>query len=162
MSEQSPTSAAPVLSAVDFSEQSRAALLWAARQASLESAPLLVLHVVHDAAAKPGFYDASRHPPGTPIDEIAARMLQEFIIRESDAHPELSALTAAETILVEGLPAGRICEVAVDKGVRLVVIGNVGRSALKSLLLGSVAEDVVRTSAAPVVVVKAAAESDSA
>lgn len=146
---------APVLVAVDFSEESRAALLWAAGQAQLEEAPLLVLHVVHDPAENPGFYSTSDDGTFTPMLDVAENMMQEFLLHTKADHPELPALAAAQTRLVEGLPAGRINEVAENTGARLVVIGNVGRSTLQSMLLGSVADEVLRTCAIPVVIIKA-------
>lgn len=146
---------APVLAAVDFSEESRAALLWAARQAQLEEASLLVLHVAHDSAENPGFYMSPDDDTLTPILGVAENMMQDFLQRAKTDHPELPALVTAQTRLVEGLPAGRIIEVAENTGARLVAIGNVGRSALKSIILGSVADEVLRGCAIPVVIIKA-------
>ena len=145
----------PVLVAVDFSEESRVALVWAAGQAQLEGAPLLVLHVVHDSAENPGFYSTSDDGTFTPMLDTAEDMMQEFLLRTKADHPELPALAAAQTRLVEGLPAGRINEVAENTGARMVVVGNVGRSKLQSILLGSVADEVLRTCALPVVIIKA-------
>ena len=48
-----------VLVAIDFSEDSKAALLWACDFAECSSVPLILLHVVHDLASNPGFL-----PPG--------------------------------------------------------------------------------------------------
>lgn len=46
----------PILVGVDFSDDSCAALIWAARYAHIAGSELLVLHVAHDPAASPGFY----------------------------------------------------------------------------------------------------------
>ena len=89
---------APVLAAVDFSEESRAALLWAARQAQLEGAPLLVLHVAHDSAENPGFYKTSDDGTLTPILDVAENMMQEFLQRTIADYPELTALATAQTL----------------------------------------------------------------
>lgn len=149
-----PSSEAPVLAAIDFSEVSMAALVWAARQAQLEEAPLLVLHVVHDPAESPGFYGKPQDDSLTPMLDVAEQMMQEFLSRATADHPELSALVSARTRLVSGLPAGRVVEIAEETGARIVAMGNVGRSALQSMLLGSVTDRVVRTCSVPVVVVK--------
>ena len=45
---------APILVATDFSEDSKAALLWACKLAECTGAPLILLHVVHDLASNPG------------------------------------------------------------------------------------------------------------
>ena len=155
MTENDSSIERPVLAAVDFSEESRAALLWAARQAQLEEAPLLVLHVAHDSAENPGFYKSSDDDTLTPILDIAEKMMGDFLLRTITDHPELPALATAQTRLVEGLPAGRIKEVAENTGARLVAIGNIGRSALQSIILGSVADGVLRACTIPVVVIKA-------
>ncbi len=143
-----------ILVAVDFSEDSRAALLWAAKQAELENAPLLILHVVHDPAASPGFYRKPDADWLRPMADVAGDMMKSFVDDEKSGHPELPALYSATTKLVRGLPSGRVVEVAREIGARLVVVGSCGRTGLESILLGSVAERVVQLSPVPVVVVK--------
>ena len=49
-------SSRPVLAAVDFSDDARAALIWAARYAERIAADLVILHVVHDPTHQPGMY----------------------------------------------------------------------------------------------------------
>lgn len=144
----------PVIAAVDFSEDSAQALVWAARQATLEGAPLIVLHVVHDPAASPGFYRKPDEEWLRPMVEIAREMMDEFLARLKVLHPNVSPIFTAHTRFVTGLPAGRIVEVAGEIGARLIVIGSRGRTGLQSILLGSVAERVAQISAVPVVIVK--------
>ena len=57
------------------------------------------------------------------------------------------------TMVVEGSPAKKIVEVAADYD--LLVVGTIGRSGLSHLLIGSVAERVVRYAPCPVLVVRA-------
>lgn len=147
----------PVLVAVDFADDSRAALEWAARQAELEHAVLVVLHVVHDPASSPGFYVRPDERRIRPMVDIAEDMMREFMEEEVSAHADLPALAEARTKLVTGLPAGRIVDVAGETNARLVVVGSRGHTGLDSILLGSVAERVVQTCPVPVVVVKAPA-----
>ncbi len=155
-----PPSAGPILVAIDFSEDSRFALLWAARQADLEGAPLIVLHVVHDPAASPGFYRKPGEDWLRPMIDVAKDMMEEFLVEARNQHPGLTALTAAHVRLVTGLPAGRITEVTEEISAHLVVVGSRGRTGLQSILLGSVAERVAQISSVPVVIVKSpAAES---
>jgi nucleotide-binding universal stress UspA family protein len=148
--------ASPVLCAVDFSADSEAALLWAARQAELENARLVVLHVVHDPASSPGFY----RKPGDddwlrPMEDVAKTMFAEFLAKARKSNPEITGLRKIETMLVTGLPPGRICDVADEIAAALVVVGSRGRSGLPHVLLGSVAERVAQTADAPVTIVKA-------
>lgn len=145
----------PILVAVDFSEDSRLALIWAARQAQLEAAPLAVLHVVHDPAASPGFYHRQNEDWLRPMFEVAEDMLTAFIAQENAKHPDLSTLAAPTLRLVSGLPASRTVEVAQEMGARLVVIGSRGSTGLEVILLGSVAERVAQLCPVPVVIVKA-------
>jgi nucleotide-binding universal stress UspA family protein len=74
------------------------------------------------------------------------------------ADPKLRELRL-ETKMVEGHPAETICRVAKEEGCDLIVMGTHGRSGLGRLLLGSVAEQVLREAACPVLTVKMPAES---
>lgn len=145
----------PVLVAVDFSEDSRVALAWAARQAELEDRALVVLHVVHDPAASPGFYRETDETWLRAMNDVAEEMMESFLAELTLEHPELAALRVARSRLVSGLPAGRINEVARETGAHLVVLGSRGRTGLDSILLGSVAERVAQICSVPVVIVKA-------
>jgi len=89
-------------------------------------------------------------PVGTAIDERretlerAAREAVEAVERAGD--PGLSVRTTVE----RGRPHETICEYAEREGVDLVAMGTHGRTGLDRLLIGSVAERVVRTSPVPV------------
>jgi len=144
-----------ILVATDFSPDSEAALLWACRQADLEAARLVLLHVVHDPTSSPGFYRRVEGDWLRPMATVAGEMLEDFVGRLRGAHPEVPALEGLQTRLVTGLPAGRIVETAVEIGAELVVVGSRGRTGLAHILLGSVAERVVQTAPMPVTVVKA-------
>jgi len=150
----------PILCAVDFSADSRAALDWACCQAELTATDLVILHVVHDPADSPGFYRESAEDWIRPMTEVAENMMADFVATAKAEHPGTARLAAAETRLVSGLPSGRIVEVAVALGASLVVVGSRGRTGLPHIMLGSVAERVAQTSPVPVVVVKAPARSD--
>lgn len=148
------SSGSPILVAVDFSEDSVHALIWAARQAELEGAPLIILHVVHDPAASPGFYRKPDEVWLRPLADVAKEMMDDFLASVRTENPDLPPLLSADVRFVSGLPGGRICEVASDAGARLVVVGSRGRTGLESILLGSVAQRVAQICAPPVVIVK--------
>ena len=59
-----------------------------------------------------------------------------------------------ETIILEGKPAAEIVRFATEKGIDLIIIGTQGKRGLERLLLGSVAEQVIRTAPCKVLVVK--------
>jgi len=63
-------------------------------------------------------------------------------------------LPDAETVIREASPRPTIVEAACDLNCQLIVMGTHGRSGLAHLLLGSVAEYVVRNSSVPVLTVR--------
>jgi len=145
----------PVLVAIDFSADSRAALLWACEFADRMGARLVLLHVVHDPASNPGFYHSETPGQMQPMQDIAESMMKDFLADMTRNHPDLDALKSIETRLVQGLPPGRIVEAAGLLKAKLIVIGSRGMTGLDHMLLGSVAERVVELAPGPVVVVKA-------
>jgi len=79
------------------------------------------------------------------------------ILREQ-AHKHMGGLKAlipdAETFVREASPRTVIVEVALELNCQLIVLGTHGRAGLAHLLLGSVAEYVVRHSKVPVLTVR--------
>ena len=59
-----------------------------------------------------------------------------------------------ESTVVKGYPSEAIIDVAKKTGAALIVMGSHGRSGLKRLWLGSVAESVVREAPVPVMIVR--------
>lgn len=150
----------PVLVAVDFAPDSEAALLWACDYAGCVDAGLVVLHVVHDPADAPGYYRKSDKDLLRPMEDIAVEMLDQFLEKLANEHSGLHSLEDAEKVLVKGIPATRILEIAQTKGARLIVMGSRGRTGLPHLFLGSKAERVVQMSPIPVTIVKAGTNDD--
>lgn len=60
----------------------------------------------------------------------------------------------AEPVLLEGHPAEEIIRYAQDNDIDLIVMGTLGKTGLTRLLLGSVAENVLRHSPVEVLVVR--------
>lgn len=149
------TAGAPVLVAVDFSTDSKAALVWACRYASFTGAELLVLHVVHDPGEAPGYYRRGEKDVLRPMEDAAKEMLEEFVKKVQGEYPEVAAIGELKTKLVRGIPASRILEVAEAVNAGQIVMGSRGRTGLPHIMLGSKAERVVQMSRIPVTVVKA-------
>lgn len=143
-----------VLVAIDFSEDSKAALLWACDFAECNSVPLILLHVVHDLASHPGFYHPEKSDHLESMQDVAESMMAEFLARLKTDHPELCAIDEADLRFIPGLPPTRIVEVAGLLNSRLIVIGSRGLTGPAHKQLGSVAHRVVELSAIPVVVIK--------
>jgi len=144
----------PVLVAVDFSADSEAAFIWGLQQAALIAAPLVLLHVIHDPAENPGFYNKEGHSALLPLRDVASEKMDAFILEALANHPELNDKVTIEKLLVDGLPSGRIIDVADQQQAQVIVMGTRGRTGLPSLLLGSVAKQVLKESVMPVVIVK--------
>ncbi len=146
--------ASPVLVAVDFSDDSRAAFLWAYNYASACNLPLVVLHVVHDPGEAPGYYKHDTSNAMQTMKELATSMLDEFLEEMSEAVPNRKAWDNISTQLVSGLPVAQVLKAAKKSGASSIVTGSQGRTGLKHLLIGSKAEQIVRLAEIPVTVVK--------
>jgi nucleotide-binding universal stress UspA family protein len=141
-----------ILVATDFSEPSDCALTYARALASSFKATLHVLHVVGnmvDAA-----YGAEGYAVAVPdlqqqIEDAARKQLDDLRI-EADEGP----LPTKRVLVTSNSPAGAIVEYAARQGIDLIVTGTHGRGAVAHLLLGSVAERVVRTAGCPVLTVR--------
>jgi len=59
-----------------------------------------------------------------------------------------------ETVILEGKPAAEIVRFAAENQIDLIVIGTKGKRGFERLLLGSVAEQVVRMASCKVLIVK--------
>ncbi len=144
----------PILVPIDFSAHSRAALLWAAGAARCLEVPLVVLHVVHDPAATPGYYRTKKKGLRR-MEDAAAEMMEDFLENLRADHPSLEPLRELTAKLVIGLTVSRILEVIEKVDAQLVVVGSQGRTGLPHLLLGSKAERVAQLATVPVTIVKA-------
>ena len=145
----------PILVALDFTADSEAALLWACHYGDCVGAQVIGLHVVHDPGDAPGYYRKADEDLLRPLEDVAASMMEEFLERVRGEHPKIAALKSMESVLVKGIPATRILEIAASKAARLIVMGSRGRTGLPHLLLGSKAERVVQLAPIPVTIVKA-------
>ena len=146
---------APVLVPVDFSPCSERALVWAAELARTTGAPMVVLHVIHDPAENPGYYQGQTAGAGMqPLEKAAAAAMVAFLRDVAGRHPGLFEPANIDSRLVVGIPATRILELADTIGARLIVMGSHGRTGLSRMLIGSKAERVVRMSTIPVTIVK--------
>ena len=143
-----------ILVPIDFSTVSTEALLFAAQLAKCSSQPLVVLHVVHEDVHGPVIYPRKNEREQIlPIHEIAERMLQNFMAGIRAQHPDSAILANAGMMVVSGLPATRIPEIARLTGAGFIVMGSNGRSSLSKLISGSVSGKVIRKSHVPVTIV---------
>lgn len=132
-----------VLVATDFSPTSDVALAYGRAVARMFGAALHVLHVMENPFLRPTTAD-----PRT-LEAAAWRALNEQLTEEDGR--ELRGRVVMET--ADGIADG-IVDYAKTAGIDLVVMGTNGCGALSQLLVGSVAERVVRTAPCPVLTVR--------
>ena len=133
-----------ILVPTDFSSSSVAALKQAASLARGADSMLLILHVIENGSATLAT-DLKSNPD--PLRQDIALLLQSF----SESKPPLRY----EERRVEGIPVPTILATAEQEKPDLIVMGTTGRSGLKRLLMGSVAEEVTRRAPCPVLTLKA-------
>ena len=144
----------PILVPIDLSATSNEALLLAAQLAASSSRSLLILHVAHDDIHQPNIYPRRNEIEQLlPIEEIAESVLQDFMAEMRKQHPDSAVLANAGLLVVSGLPATRIPEVARLTGAGHIVMGGNGRTSLSKLMAGSVSEKVIQKSPVPVTIV---------
>ena len=141
-----------VLVTTDFSPQAHLALPVAFRLAKDHHARLLVATVLEFPPPPNPMY-AHYYPMPTPEQKHAARAAALTAMKGlvSDA---LATGVAWEPVILEGDAAPELCRYADDHAVSLVVISTHGRTGVKKLLLGSVAERVLRGTHVPVLLVR--------
>jgi nucleotide-binding universal stress UspA family protein len=148
-----------ILVAVDFSEDSASALVYAASLSKRLNDKLVILHVIHDQAGSPGYYTEKKIKGEKKrlkrLEEIASEMMSDFIEKLMEENPDIKGvLKKAEIILISGLTVTKILQVVEKLSPELLVLGNKGRTSLKHILLGSKAEQLARLCPIPVTLVK--------
>lgn len=139
---------------VDFSPSAEKAFTWALALAEKWQARILLLHVVSLPISAPVVMGVHLH-----LTDLEAALL-------ADAKAKMRGLLArsqgkpvqVEAKVISGHPVAAICRAAEQEQADLIVIGSHGRTGLRHVLLGSVAEQVVRYAPCPVAVVGKRAE----
>lgn len=145
-----------ILVPTDFSQASELAVEAAAALARQIGAKLTLVHVHDPEALRPpatiGWSDERQE---TVEKEIERAVDQSFADLKKE---RLARVEIADTVILhDSSPAHAICAYAETIGADLVVIATHGRTGLKHLLIGSVAERVVRHSSVPVLTLRSSA-----
>ena len=153
-----------ILVPYDFSDSSRRALEWASSLAETTKARVTLLHVtnadarraasaveiaaavLHDVTATPG-----PRPTSSPNASEELRTTQEDLERIRRLY--VPTTFESRTIVRDGTAWQGIVDEAKTGSHDLIVMGTHGRSGIRRLVMGSVAEHVIREAARPVVVV---------
>jgi nucleotide-binding universal stress UspA family protein len=141
-----------VVVATDFSEVADVALMYGRELARTFGARLDVLHVTDNFFARAyggDTYIAACPQMQSDVDEAAALRLAALMSDEDRAQLGASAIVRSSTS-----PAAAIVGYAAETRADVIVIGTHGRGAMARLVMGSVAERVVRTAPCPVLTVR--------
>ncbi len=139
-----------MLVAIDGSKNALRALKYAIKLAGKLSEPSsLVLVNAHDDTALRGASQfVGKDTVKGYLDDLSNSELAEAV-----ALAEKSGLSF-ETRLVRGSVAQAILKAATDRDCDQIILGSKGRSALRDLLIGSVAQRVIAMSTIPVTIIK--------
>jgi len=140
-----------ILCPVDFSDPSSRALIYAAALSRWHGALLTVLHV----HAKAPVFEVT-----APFGSLGAPPLMQ---KERDVEEQQAELrqfiepaagaSASEIVVEHGDACAEILQQAIDRKADLIVMGTHGRTGFRHVLLGSVAEKIIRNASCPILVV---------
>ena len=137
-----------ILCPVDHSECSYLALKYAISLALKDEAKLYLMHVIDSRLDDTEIYKFSPYK----FNEIDVSKIREDLLKSL---PEgTTDILEVETIVIKGVPFNEIINAATEISVDLIVIGTHGRTGLSHVMLGSVAEKVVRKATCPVLTVR--------
>jgi nucleotide-binding universal stress UspA family protein len=139
-----------LLAAVDFSPHSDVVLQYAAEFSRMFGSEVLLCHVVEGAhliSQLPPMGEAYFPPNLSEVQERQARKEFEGLLSQY-------AFANSRVVLPVGSPFVEIVRLAREESVDLIVIGTHGRGPIAHMLLGSVAERVVRKAPCPVLTVR--------
>lgn len=142
-----------VLVPTDFSDASDAAMRYGKALATAFGAALHVVHVIEEPYGQPWAVEAY----GFSLAALQDEWVKEARTRlDASLTDEERGALKATTTTVLGHPVMEILRFANDNAVDLIVMGTHGRGPLGHVVLGSVAERVVRKAPCPVLTVRAA------
>jgi len=140
-----------ILIATDGSKNNMAAVekgLAVARQCGSSVYVMYVIDTNLFVTAEPGI---------TPVSADAYQVIEEEGKKAVEQVRSLAEDLVVTTTVIPGRPAQAIVAFAEENGIDLIVIGTSGKGGIERLLLGSVADKVIRTTGKPVLVVRSTA-----
>ena len=137
-----------ILLPTDFSEPALAATKYALEFARRFGATLHLLHVIEDPVLYLPMFESYPLPSREDFEEYARTRLENWILPEDAEGVEM------QLSWVHGRPFIEILQAAKIRKADLIVLGTHGRGMAAHLLVGSVAEKVVRKAPCPVLSVR--------
>lgn len=143
MSNPATTEIRKILCPTDFSESAWYAIQTAASMAERFQASIELFHVI-----EPSTYVSDR------IEDTEKTYMESVRDKMTDLAASLASDTPVTVGVATGIPYLEITRRAEETGAGMIVIGTHGRTGIRHLLIGSVAEKVVRTATCPVLTVR--------
>jgi nucleotide-binding universal stress UspA family protein len=136
-----------ILLPTDFSEPSLAATRYGIELAKRFGATLHLLYVIEDPVVYLPMFESYPQPSKNEFEEFAQTRLDNWIADDAEG-------LSIERRWVHGSPFLEVIQDAKQNAIDLIVIGTHGRGIVSHVLLGSVAEKVVRKAPCPVLTVR--------
>jgi nucleotide-binding universal stress UspA family protein len=139
-----------ILAPTDFSELSKQGLKSALELAEAFGAKLLLLYVV-EPPPYPVEGIVPSHLGATMLDDLERQATNDLAQMLSET--QASRMDVARRVVV-GIPYRKIVDVAEEEKIDLIVMTTHGRTGVSHLVMGSVAERIVRTAPCPVLTIR--------
>jgi len=140
-----------ILCPTDFSEESYHAIEYGLAFAKISDGGLLLAHILHNPTSE------LFHPEGYYLSFEQAKTRAQGMLEEI-RDKRLGGYSKCELFVDIGEPYEQLMALATRRKVDLIVTATKGRSAIEHLLVGSVADKIIRHAACPVFVVRRGAD----
>ena len=141
-----------IIAALDFSDSSALVLDAAIAQAKLQQAKLLLVHVIEPL---PSYTAYGMTPDEYPMIQQFQDNSQKYAETQLRSAAGLAGTLVSEvhSLCTVGMALPTLCEQVEEHQASLIVLGTHGHGVLGSLLLGSVAEGMVRRALCPTLII---------
>ena len=138
-----------ILFPIDLTENSSKILPYVLSASEKYNSTIYLLHVVHDLLKWGHLYIP--HPSLDKFQEEALEGAKKAM--DMVCEKELQSCPNFQRKVVSGDPAAEILKTIESEGIDLVIMGTHGRKGLEHTIFGSVAENVVKKSPVPILVI---------
>ena len=153
-----------ILCPVDLSNFSLEAVKLAVKVAESSSATLYLLHVIDNpfdelymsslTEADPALIEMYQNEPAKRAKVLRRTVEHSEVLLKQFCHPWVEDLPKVRYLVASGNPFEQILDAAEGQRIDLIVLATHGRTGVKRLVIGNVAEKVVRHAHCPVLTVK--------
>lgn len=153
-----------ILCPIDMSPFSQGAVKLGVKLAQESNSTLYLLHVIDNpfdelylspiTQADPALLDLYRDEPAKRAQIMNATLEHSQVLLKQFCHQWVEQLPKVRYLVANGDPFEKILDAAKDHRIDLIVLATHGRTGVKRLLIGNVAEKVVRHAPCPVLTCK--------